>query len=83
MFGAITRTKWADMVRYEVALPTQEIASALTGLIRPCINKMMSAIHEARSLAAQRHRLLPQLVSGESRAGNYLAMENENGKTHY
>ncbi len=66
------RTKWADMARYTVAFPSQEIANAFTGLIQPCIRRMISAIHESRALSSQRDALLPKLVSGEIRVGQHL-----------
>ena len=58
------RTNWPDMARYKVALPSIEVSKAFTGLVEPCVNRIVSAIHESHSLAAQRDALLPRLVSG-------------------
>ena len=58
------RTNWPDMARYKVALPSIEVSRAFTGLVEPCVNRIVSAIHESHSLAAQRDALLPRLVSG-------------------
>ena len=62
------RTNWADMARYKVALPSIEVPKAFTGLVEPCVNRIVSAIHESHSIAAQRDALLPGLVSGKVRA---------------
>ena len=61
------RTKWADMARYKVVLPDMAVATALTGLIQPRLDRIMSAIHDSRSLAALRASLLSKLLSGEAR----------------
>ena len=63
------RTKWIDMARFRVALPDRELAKAFTMLIKPCVARIVSAIHESRTLAAQRDALLPRLVSGELQLG--------------
>ena len=62
------RTKWADMARFKIAIPNGELPKTFTGLVQPWVNRIVSAIHESRSLAAQRDVLLPKLVSGEVRA---------------
>ena len=59
------RTNWADMARYKVALPSIAVSRAFTRLVEPCVNRIVSAIHESHSLAAQRDALLPRLVSGK------------------
>ena len=64
------RTKWADMARYRVALPSMEVAGAFNEMIQPWIWSILSAIHESRSLAKQRDALLPMLVSGEARVAS-------------
>ena len=66
------RTNWADMARYKVALPTIEVSKAFTGLVEPCVDRIVSAIHESHSLATQRDALLPGLVSGEVGVGEVL-----------
>ena len=59
------RTNWEDMSRYQVVLPSVETAKAFTGLVQPWVDSIVSAIHQSRALAMQRHALLPGLVSGE------------------
>ena len=59
------RTKWSDMAHYEVVLPSQALAKAFTMRIQPCIKRIVSAIHESRTLTALRDTLLPKLVSGK------------------
>ena len=65
------RTNWADMARYKVALPSIGVSQAFTRLVEPCVNRIVSAIHESHSLAAQRDALLPKLVLGDVRLGNW------------
>ena len=57
------RTKWADMARFKIPLPNQDLASAFESLVHPWINGIVSAIHQSHSLAVQRDTLLPGLVS--------------------
>ena len=59
------RTNWKDMARYKLALPSDDVVGALDGIARPWIERLLSAIHQSRTLAAQRNALLPGLVSGE------------------
>ncbi len=61
------RTKWRDMARYKIALPDRALAEAFTIRIQPWVKRIVSAIHESRTLAAQRDVLLPRLISGELR----------------
>ena len=68
------RTNWADMARYKVTLPSIEVSKAFTGLVDPCVNRIVSAIHESHSLAVQRDALLPGLMSGEVSARNHSVM---------
>ena len=63
------RTNWADMARYKVTIPSIELSKAFTGLVEPCVNRIVSAIHDSHSLAAQRDALLPGLLSGEVGVG--------------
>ena len=63
------RTKWADMARYKIPLPDSYLVKAFTGLIQPCVDKVVSTIHESHDLAAHRDALLPKLVSGDVRVG--------------
>jgi type I restriction enzyme S subunit len=61
------RTNWTDMARYAVALPPERIAASFTELIRPVISRILSSIHQSRTLAMLRNTLLPKLISGEVR----------------
>ena len=61
------RTKWTDMARFKIAMPNRGLPKTFTGLVQPWVNRIASAIHESRTLAAQRDALLPKLVSGEVR----------------
>jgi len=63
------RTKWADMGRYEVALPPKPLATAFTRQIRQVVEGIIAAIHESNTLAAIRDALLPKLISGDIVAG--------------
>jgi type I restriction enzyme S subunit len=61
------RTSWAEMARYEIALPPQAVAQAFTERVRPAVDRMIVGIHESRTLASLRDALLPKLISGELR----------------
>ena len=58
------RTNWHDMALYEVPLPGKELACAFTSQVQPWVDKMISAIHESRTITRQRDTLLPILISG-------------------
>ena len=59
------RTKWRDMARYTIALPTRGLAEAFTVQIQPWVEHIVSVIHESRALSSLRDTLLPQLISGK------------------
>ena len=61
------RTSWADMARYEVVLPPEPVAEASSKLVQPLIHRIITSIHESRTLAVLRDALLPKLISGELR----------------
>ena len=63
------RTNWKDMARYEIAAPSEEVAAAFDGRVRPLVDRIHANIPESRTLAAVRDALLPKLLSGEIRAG--------------
>ena len=65
-------TNWKDMARYEIVLPSAGTANAFTGLLQPWVDSLVSAVHQSRTLAAQRDALLPPLVSGEVGVEGYL-----------
>ena len=59
------RTKWRDMARYSIALPTRGLAEAFTAQTQPWVEHVVSAIHESRALSSLRDTLLPRLVNGK------------------
>jgi type I restriction enzyme S subunit len=61
------RTNWADIARYEIALPPKDIAGSYTDRISPLIDRINGNIHESRTLAALRDALLPALFSRKLR----------------
>jgi type I restriction enzyme S subunit len=61
------RTSWGEMARYAVVLPPEPIAKAFTEHVRPAIERIITSIHQSRTLAALRDALLPKLISGELR----------------
>jgi len=61
------RTSWADMARYEIALPPDALAQAFNAIVRRQVDRLIAAVHESRTLAALRDALLPKLISGEIR----------------
>jgi type I restriction enzyme, S subunit len=63
------RTNWADISRFEVAIPPQDVAEAFNRLAKPMVTQILSNIAESRTLAAIRDALLPKLLSGEVRVG--------------
>jgi len=58
------RTSWAEMARYDIALPPKALAQAFTDRVVPEVDRIIAAIHESRTLAALRDTLLPKLISG-------------------
>ncbi|MCG3149862.1 MAG: hypothetical protein PCFJNLEI_03327 [Verrucomicrobiae bacterium] len=61
------RASWADIARYEIALPPEPVAAKLTGVVQPLVERIIANIHESRTLAALRDALLPKLLSGQIR----------------
>ncbi|BBD80118.1 restriction endonuclease subunit S [Aerosticca soli] len=61
------RTSWTDMARYETVRPPKSIAALFTETIQPTIERIITSIHESRTLAHLRDTLLPKLISGELR----------------
>jgi type I restriction enzyme S subunit len=73
------RTSWADMARYEIALPPDALAQAFNGIVRRQVDRLISAVHESRTLAALRDELLPKLISGEIRVKDAERFLKERG----
>lgn len=61
------RTSWREMSRYAVVLPPEPIATEFNKLVQQMAEKIISNVHESRTLAALRDTLLPQLISGQLR----------------
>ena len=61
------RTSWQAMRRYELGRPTDTMASEFQRTVSPMLRRIVSNIHESRTLTALRDALLPKLISGEIR----------------
>jgi len=61
------RTNWNDMARYEIVIPTQEVAKVFNDRVQPLIQMIRENIFQSRTLATIRDTLLPKLLSGEIR----------------
>ena len=61
------RTNWADIARFQIMLPTNDIALKFTENILPIITKIQENILQSRTLGEIRDALLPKLMSGEIR----------------
>lgn len=61
------RASWKDMARYQVVLPSPELANLFNDYIESMFATIRCNIHESRTLAAMRDTLLPKLLSGEVR----------------
>ncbi len=61
------RTRWQDMARYEVVLPTNPVAEKFTQQVQSLVEMIRGNIMQSRTLAALRDALLPKLLSGEIR----------------
>lgn len=64
------RTSWSDMARYQVVIPSKPLAESFTNQINPIVDRIISSIHESRTLAALRDTLLPKLLTGEMKIKN-------------
>ena len=58
------------MARYLTTVPDPGAVEAFNQILATAIERILAAIHESRSLVAQRDALLPKLVSGEVRVGD-------------
>lgn len=59
------RTSWREISRYAVVLPPESIATAFNEQVQQIAEKIISNIHESRTLAALRDTLLSRLISGQ------------------
>lgn len=62
------RTSWGRMERYGLCIPSTPALKAFNSVVQPMLDRIVSNIHESRSLATIRDFLLPRLMSGEVRA---------------
>ncbi len=58
------RTSWGRMERYGLCIPSGRALEAFNGCVEPMLERIVSNIHESRTLAATRDLLLPKLMSG-------------------
>lgn len=61
------RTSWTEMARYPVVIPPDTVAEQFSDLVQHFTERIISSIHESRTLATLRDTLLPKLISGELR----------------
>lgn len=61
------RTRWQDMARYRCVISPPSLAQAFADVASPMMDRIVSNIHETRTLTALRDLLLPRLVSGQLR----------------
>ena len=61
------RTSWRSMSRYELCRPAEPIAKAFQCVAGPMLARVITNIHESRTLGTLRDALLPKLVSGDLR----------------
>ena len=61
------RTSWGRMERFEICEPDARLLRAFDAIVSPMLERIISNIHESRTLAAARDLLLPRLMSGEIR----------------
>lgn len=69
------RTNWKDISQFAIAIPIKELAQAFDDQIDAALQRLRDNVHEARSLADTRDKLLPRLLSGElsEKAGEKVA----------
>ncbi len=59
------RTNWADIARFQLVIPENEIASVASSLTSDFVARIHTNIVETRCLTNTRDKLLPRLLSGE------------------
>ncbi|AXQ95507.1 restriction endonuclease subunit S [Cereibacter azotoformans] len=63
------RARWQDLADYGIVIATPAVLQAFSEIVKPMHDRILSTIHENKSLAALRDSLLPRLMSGELRVG--------------
>jgi type I restriction enzyme, S subunit len=58
------RTNWTDIASFAVVVPPEGIAAALTRLVAPITELMISNARASRTLGSSRDLLLPELLTG-------------------
>ncbi len=71
------RTSWTDLSNFEVTIPDEQVVRRFDAVVQPLVDKMLTNIHESRTLAALRDALLPKLLSGELRVGDSRSLLKE------
>ena len=66
VFDTITRDTFAAI---DLVIPSQSALSSFERQVEPLLRRILSNLHESRTLAAIRDALLPKLLSGEVRIG--------------
>ena len=61
------RTSWKTMAQYGICLPSKQVLCAFQSIAQSLIERIIANIHESRTCAQIRDRLLPKLISGEMR----------------
>ena len=61
------RTSWDELSRFEIAIPSRQLAEKFNNTALPLVEKIRANIHESRTLASLREALVPRLMSGEIR----------------
>jgi type I restriction enzyme S subunit len=56
---------WSDFSRYPVVVPPLELRRAFEDIAAPLYERIISNVHQSRTLATLRDALLPKLLSGE------------------
>ena len=64
------RTNWTDMSKYLLVVPPEPIIKLFNTQTSLKINRIITSVHESRTLSTLRDNLLPKLISGESRIEN-------------
>ncbi|MBO9379639.1 restriction endonuclease subunit S [Sphingomonas histidinilytica] len=59
------RTSWGRVERYSLCLPNSGALEAFNACVVPMLDRIVSNVHESRTLAATRDLLLPKLISGD------------------
>ena len=64
------RTNWKDMGKYQIPLPSTEIARCFLNVVKPLYEKIARNIYQTKELSAARDALLPKLISGQIDTGS-------------